>query len=347
MRHVTVRILVVDDSAPWRRFVSTIAQKEPGWHVVAEVADGLEAVQKAKELTPDVVLLDIGLPILNGIEAARQIRKVAPNSKILFVSAYDDLDIVEAALDTGASGYVVKADAGKDLARAVEAVFQGKRFVSSRLKGLISEDARDSETPNGPIRRENLTSSPAPDPPRKTETTRCHEVQFYSNDALLLGRLTYFVGAALMAGNAAIVFATKRHRDSLLLRLGEHGVDVDAAIQRGTFVSLDAADVLSTFMVNGRPDAIRFFEAFGKLIASVTKAAKAQHPQVAVFGEGVALLWAEGNAEGVIQLEKLGSDLAKIHKVDILCAYPFSLHIQKDGDAFRTICAEHSAVYVG
>jgi hypothetical protein len=65
------------------------------------------------------------------------------------------------------------------------------------------------------------------------------------------------------------------------------------------------------------------------------------------FGEAVALLWAEGNAEGAIQLEKFGNDLAKNHEVDILCAYPFSLYIQKDGHAFRTVCAEHSAVYVG
>jgi hypothetical protein len=88
-------------------------------------------------------------------------------------------------------------------------------------------------------------------------------------------------------------------------------------------------------------------EAFNKLIASVTMAAKTEHPRVAVFGEAVALLWAEGNVEGAIQLEKLGNDLAKTHEVDILCAYPLSLHIQKDGHAFRTVCAEHSAVYVG
>jgi hypothetical protein len=125
------------------------------------------------------------------------------------------------------------------------------------------------------------------------------------------------------------------------------GVDADAVIQRGAFLSLDVAEVLSTFMVNGRPDPIRFLEAFDKLIASVTKAAKAEHPRVAVFGEAVALLWAEGNQDGAIQLEKLGDDLAKIHKVDILCAYPFTLHIQEDGDAFKAVCAEHSAVYVG
>jgi DNA-binding NarL/FixJ family response regulator len=338
---VIIRILVVDDSAPWRRFVSTIAQKEPGWHVVGEVSDGLEAVQKAEELTPDVILLDIGLPTLNGIEATRQIRKVAPNSKILFVSAYDDLDIVEGALNTGASGYVVKAN-GAELARAVEAVFEGKRFVSSRLKGLTSADAED--TPNDPGRSEVLASLSGL--PGNMEIIPRHEVQFYSDDAVFQLRVTNFIGAALKAGSAAIVFATKPHRDSILQGLKAQGVDVEAVIQSGAYVSLDAAEVLSTFMVNDWPDTVRFFEGFSNLIESASKAAKVEHARVAVCGEGVALLWAEGMTEAAIRLEQLGTDLAKTYNVDILCAYPFSLHIHEDHDgAFQRICAEHSAVY--
>jgi DNA-binding NarL/FixJ family response regulator len=144
-----VRILVVDDFTPWRRFVSTIAQIEPGWQVICEASDGLEAVQKAEELTPDLILLDIRLPKLSGIEAAKQIRKVAPNSKILFVSTYASWEIAEAALDTGASGYVVKLDAGNELPKAVEAVFQGKRYISSRLKGCTSADREDTQAPGG------------------------------------------------------------------------------------------------------------------------------------------------------------------------------------------------------
>ena len=122
-------------------------------------------------------------------------------------------------------------------------------------------------------------------------------------------------------------------------------MDVDAASQQCGYVSLDAADTLSTFMVNGWPDTNRFFESFRNLIQSASKAAKAEHPRVAICGEGVALLWAEGKTEAAIRLEQLGNILAGTDRVDILCAYPFSLHIQEDEHAFKTVCAEHSAVY--
>ena len=122
-----------------------ILLKEPGWHIVGEVSDGAEALNKTKELIPALILLDLSLPKLNGIEAARQIRKVAPNLKILFVSAFDSIEVVEEALNAGANGYVAKSDAANELIAAVEAVFQGKQFVSSRIKGRISADNDDAQ----------------------------------------------------------------------------------------------------------------------------------------------------------------------------------------------------------
>src|SRR5438046_7854610 len=90
---------------------------------------------------PDVILLDIGLDKLNGIEAARQIREIAPDLKLLFLSAFDSMEVVEEALDTGASGYVVKLDAASELIAAVKAVLQGRQFVSSRIRKRISARA--------------------------------------------------------------------------------------------------------------------------------------------------------------------------------------------------------------
>lgn len=130
-----IRVLVVDDHEPWRRFVTTSLQSDDNFVVLGEASDGLEAVQMVKQLQPDLVLLDIGLPSLNGIEAARQIAQVSPQSKILFVSENRSRDIAEAALGTRGSGYLVKSDAGSELLPALHAVLQGKRFISASLAG--------------------------------------------------------------------------------------------------------------------------------------------------------------------------------------------------------------------
>jgi len=127
----SVRILLVDDFEPWRHFVSSMLLIKPELQVVGEASNGLEAVQKAAELKPDLILLDIGLPTLNGIEAARQIRKLAPESKIIFLSQESSAEIVQEALSLGAWGYVVKTMAESELLTAVETVLSGKTFVSS------------------------------------------------------------------------------------------------------------------------------------------------------------------------------------------------------------------------
>ena len=131
-----VRILVVDDFEPFRRFVCALLAARPELQVIGEASDGLQAMQKAKELQPDLILLDIGLPALNGIEAAHRISRLVPAAKILFVSQENDKDIVAAALSNGAKGYLRKQNAGTELLSAVEVVLRGNRFVS---EGLISE----------------------------------------------------------------------------------------------------------------------------------------------------------------------------------------------------------------
>ena len=110
-----IRVVVVDDYEPWRRFLSSTLHRQPKYQVIEEVSDGLEAVQQAQELQPDLILLGIGLPTLNGIDAARRIREVSPASKILFVSENRSLDIVEEALCVDSAAYVVKSDAESDL----------------------------------------------------------------------------------------------------------------------------------------------------------------------------------------------------------------------------------------
>jgi KaiC/GvpD/RAD55 family RecA-like ATPase len=171
-------------------------------------------------------------------------------------------------------------------------------------------------------------------------------VEFYSDDAAFVIGFARFIEAALEAGKAVIVVATEPHRKSLLQRLQEHGVDTIAATEQGRYVSLNAADALSTFMVNGMLDPVQFLKLFGNLIATAAEVPKGEQARVAVCGEGVHLLWAQGNAEAAIQVETLCNQLAKTYDVDILCGYSLgSVQGGMDSHIFQRICAEHSAVH--
>jgi two-component system nitrate/nitrite response regulator NarL len=128
-----VRVLVVDDNEPFRKFICSILRKRAELEIIGEASDGVEAVHKSNELQPDLILLDIGLPRLNGIEVARRIRKLAPKSKIVFLSQESSPDIVRCALSSGAMGYVPKQRASSDLIIALDAVVDGKQFVSMGL----------------------------------------------------------------------------------------------------------------------------------------------------------------------------------------------------------------------
>jgi DNA-binding NarL/FixJ family response regulator len=133
--NVKTRVLVVDDHQPFRRLVCSMLQEEGSVEVVGEAQDGLEAVRQAELLQPDLVVLDIGLPGLNGIEAARQISKVASVAKIIFLTQECSPDVVKEALAVGAQGYIIKAQAGAELLAAVDAVSHGSKFVSSGMDG--------------------------------------------------------------------------------------------------------------------------------------------------------------------------------------------------------------------
>jgi DNA-binding NarL/FixJ family response regulator len=143
MKSELIRVLVVEDSDPFRAFTcSTLATRE-NLQVICESSDGLQAVQKAKELQPDLILLDIGLPLLDGIAAARHILEFS-SAKIIFLTQESDREIVACALALGAPGYVLKARASADLLAAIEAVCEGGKFVSP---GLVEQLTRQAELP--------------------------------------------------------------------------------------------------------------------------------------------------------------------------------------------------------
>lgn len=140
----SIRVLIVDDFEMWRSFVSTFLQNRPNIHVAGFASDGLEAIQKAEELQPDVILLDISLPKLGGIEAAREIRKRAPKSRIVFLSCHADPQIVRAALCAGGQGYILKWEAAQSLWAGIEEILKDNRFLSESLVKIV--DSVDTAT---------------------------------------------------------------------------------------------------------------------------------------------------------------------------------------------------------
>lgn len=130
-----IRVLIVDDYEPFRKFLFVLLQTRRDLEIVSETSDGMQAVEKAQELEPDLILLDIGLPKLNGIEVARAVFRASINAKIVFVSQESSVEIVRESLNTGAQGFVVKTDAGSELLKAIDAVAGGTQFVSSSVAG--------------------------------------------------------------------------------------------------------------------------------------------------------------------------------------------------------------------
>ncbi len=168
-----------------------------------------------------------------------------------------------------------------------------------------------------------------------------HFVQFYETDNFLLDSLNGFIGKGLCAGDACIVVATEAHREGLEERLRADGLDVDAALSSGQFVSLDAAETLSSFMVDGQPDAVAFRKAVGEIIAR----ASLGRSRVRIFGEMVALLWSEHKQDAAIHLEKLWNDLGQTHPFLLFCAYSMNGF---NGDVHAAplveVCTTHSRV---
>jgi DNA-binding NarL/FixJ family response regulator len=315
-----IRVFIVDDYEPIRRFVRATLGNSQNFQVIGEASDGLEAVHKAQELQPDLIVLDIGLPTLNGIEVARRIRKLCPGCRIILLSQEASADLAREAFRLGAMGYVVKAHAGSELLAAIEAVSQGRQFVSKGLSGhqLFQQ---------------------------QVESAHRHRVQFYLDDEAFLSGVTGFIEAGLKAGNPVIAVATGLHRKSLFERLLARGVDGVAAMEQGLYLSLDVDEALATFMVGDLPDPARFLKIFGDVLSSAAEMAIGEHPQVLACGEFAPILWARGKAEAAVQVEHLTDEVAKTSNVDILCGYVLNnFQRQQECHIYQKICAEHSAV---
>lgn len=313
-------VLIVDDYEPWRRHVASTLRSSSRWRLIGEAADGAEAIEKALAHRPDVILLDVGLPRLNGIEAARRILTHDANLRIIFVSEHHSLGIVETALCTGARGYVCKSDAGRELPLAMDAIADGRRFVGARHGGRV-------------LARKPLDGA----------TGRRHEVAFYADEARLLDDWALRAEAAVHAGDGFIVVASDSCREKLRDILRARGMDVDRAVRNGTYVALDVSESLSRMMVDGLPDEARFWKATFPLLLATANATMRR--RMIACGECAPALCALGQPDAAIRLEQLWDDAARTFDLDIFCGYPSNLTVQSDGnDVFERLCAVHTAV---
>src|ERR1051325_2182322 len=318
-----LRILIVDDFEPWRRFVSSALQKVDS-QILFEVSDGLEAVYKAEALRPDLILLDIGLPTLNGIKAARQIRDLSPDSKILFLSEENSPEVAEAALEAGGAGYLVKSDAGRELLPAVKALSEGRRYLGARLVGQAFFAAPE----NNPSEEQSL-----------------HDLQIYSNDEYLLQGFTSFITSGLSAGNAVVVLVTEAHRLGLVQKLQTQGFDVDAIIKCRSYISIDAQEALASFMVDDQPDSKKFENTVSNLVKTASTAPNGATRRVRACGECAPLLRSEGNSDAALRVEELWDVASHQYGLRTLCGYVSgNLQGLEDQRIFQKICSLHSIV---
>jgi DNA-binding NarL/FixJ family response regulator len=319
------RVLVVDDYEPWRRHLTSTLQKSRRWQIVGEVADGLQAVQQAQTVRPDLILLDVGLPGLDGIQAAQRILALDPGSRILFLSEHRSWDVAKAALETGARGYLVKSDAAAGLLSAMDAIVEGRRFISPALAAHAALETKQERT---------------------STQTRRHEAAFYTDERSLLKGYAQFAEGTLRAGGCFIVVSGVPRRDKLREELQTRGIDVDRAVEDGRYRPLDVADVLSQFMLDDRIDDARFWKTARALVADATRGATGEQSFVAACGDAAPALWKSGNGHAAVQLEHLWDELAKECNVEILCGYASHGAHHADHHLFDRICAEHSAIHL-
>jgi DNA-binding NarL/FixJ family response regulator len=203
-----LRILIADDHEVARLGVRALLESHAGWEVCGEAKDGREALELAAALKPDIVLLDIGMPSLNGLEAARQILSTAPDTAILVLTMHDSDQVIREVLRAGARGFLLKSDAGRDLVAAVEALQRQSTFFTTRVSQMVLD---------GFLRRENgdigVPEEPAEDGPL---TTREREVI----QLLAEGKTSKEVAVTL---NLSVKTA-ETHRTNLMRKLGLHSV---------------------------------------------------------------------------------------------------------------------------
>jgi CheY-like chemotaxis protein len=306
------RVLLVDDFKPWLRYAVSAIVKDPAWTLVALASDGLDAVQQAAAHQPEVILLDIGLPSLDGLEVAQRILKRHPTVAILFVTALNSVEIAKAALAIGARGYILKPNAPNELLAAMHAIAQGGRFIGAGL-GSLSESRIVS-----------------------------HDVGFYTDESLLIDEYARVAGPALENGHTFMVATCAARREHLRDRLSKNGVDVERALREDRYREVDPSTMIDGVIVDGSIDERRFWTLANSLFGIGAHA----DGRIVACGDCAPTLLSQGNARAAIQLEYLWDEFSRAHRIDTFCGYLMSATAEHE-HAVETLRAAHSCVRAG
>ncbi len=321
---MTRRVLVVEDHELWRERVCAELGRSPRYQIVGQLADGAEAVDAARALKPDVILLDIGLLTFSGIEAARRIVAEEPNARILFLTAQRSVQIAEAALSTGARGYLLKTETAGNLQLAVETVANGGWFISPGLPPEIMDVVR----------------------PKPTATGR-HDAVVHSDKLLLGGEYVRFAEAALDAGKVVVMIADGELRATVQARLASTGIDVDRAVDEQRYLTVDSTAQVARLIRDGcnEEDELRRSSAF---LARISAAAGVEHRGLAVCGAVSLPLWRAGCVDAAIGIERAWDTSIRAMGGDLLCGYLLngSRLADEDYEVFQQVCGCHQTVHV-
>ena len=309
-----VEVLIADDHDGLRRAIRSVIESEPAYRVCGEARDGVDAVDKARQLRPDIVLMDVNMPRMDGLQATAIIQREFADCTVIVVTQNETTIAREQARIAGADGFVANSDLSRDLFSTMRRVAMENNSrpnlkKSERVKrdgktGSAHGVANEGEPWSG------LLVSAAPSD---------HIVQLYQDQEFLNRAVCRFAAAAITNGEGVILVPTVAHWDAFRPRLESEGVDVKAAEKRGQLTVVDADNLLPTFMRGGMPDSPVFLGLAQNVVSKAR--GDGRYPKVRWWGEMVNILWERGDVAASMALEDQFDQLAHEQDIAIFCSF--------------------------
>jgi DNA-binding NarL/FixJ family response regulator len=296
----SIQILIADDHELFRRKVRSFIESQSGYRVCGEARDGIEAIEKVRQLRPEIVLMDINMPRMDGLKATRIINDDCPECSVIIITQNEMTIAREHARQVCAKGVVEKSHLTRDLIP----VMRGVAMESESSIGQSKHPAASGDPWYG------LLESAAP---------RDHIVQLYQDQQFLNRAVCRFAAAAITNGEGVILVPTAAHWDAFRPRLESEGVDVKAAEKRGQLTVVDADNLLPTFMRDGMPDSPVFLGLAQNVVSQAR--GDGRYPKVRWWGEMVNILWERGEVAASMQLEDQFDQLAHEQDIAIFCSF--------------------------